>query len=459
MLVQVDVSSCARDGLGIANREGALAAQARGLVRAIGRFDLTAGVVNGVIGAGIFGAPAAVAALVGAWSPLAALAAAAGILTVVLCFAEVGSRFDSSGGPYLYTHAAFGRHVGFAVGWLHVWTRLLSAAAILNVFVAYLAPLVPWTGAGIGRATTMTLVVALVTAVNVRGIRLAAWTVDAFTLAKLAPLALLVALGLPHVSRATLATQQVPDPQWTDAVLLMVFLFSGFESSVIAASETRDPRGHTAFALLVALALVSVAYSLVQLVVVGVIPHAGAVETPVAAALDAVAGKLGALLGSAAALVSGYGWLMGFAMMTPRILFAMGERGELPPALASVHPGYRTPHLAIILNSAVALALALYGSFAGAASLSVVTRLGIFALTCAALPVLRSRRPGEAPQFRVRGGPVVAAAGVLFCAWLLASRSLAQLWPLAAILAAGLLARWLAERFFASGTAPTPPSR
>ena len=99
------------------------------LVRAIGRFDLTAGVVNSVVGAGIFGAPAAVAALTGPWSPVAALAAGLGILTVVLCFAEVGSRFDDSGGPYLYTRAAFGRHVSFAVGWLHVWTRLLTAAA------------------------------------------------------------------------------------------------------------------------------------------------------------------------------------------------------------------------------------------------------------------------------------------------------------------------------------------
>jgi len=436
----------ARRRLGIANREDALAAQASGLVRAIGRFDLTAGVVNGVVGAGIFGAPAGVAALVGPWSPLAALAAAAGILTVVLCFAEVGSRFDSSGGPYLYTHAAFGRHVGFAVGWLHVWTRLLAAAAILNVFVAYLAPFVPWTGTRGGRAATMLLLVALVTAVNVRGIRLAAWTVDAFTLAKLVPLALLIAVGLPHVSSATLATQEVAEPRWTDAVLLMVFLFGGFESAVIAASETRDPRGHTAFALLMALALVTVAYTLVQLVVVGVMPHAASVETPVAGALEAVAGRLGALLGTAAALVSGYGWLLGFAMMTPRILFAMGERGEMPSALARIHSAWRTPHVAVILNSAAALALGLYGSFAGVASLSVLTRLGIFALTCAALPVLRYRRPAETPRFRVRGGNAVALAGVLFCGFLLATRSLGQLWPLVAILAAGLLVRWLTGR-------------
>jgi amino acid transporter len=419
------------------------------LVRAISRFDLTAGVVNAVVGAGIFGAPAAAAALAGAWSPLAAVGAAVGILTVVLCFAEVGSRFDESGGPYLYTREAFGRHVGFAVGWLHVWTRLLSAAAILNVFVAYLAPLLSWAGTPTGRLLVMTGVVVLVTAINVRGIRLAAWTVDAFTIAKLLPLGLLVGLGLPRVSGSVLATQGVGEARWTDAVLLMIFLYGGFESAVIAASETRDPRRHTASALLMALAVVSATYCLVQLVVVGVLPRAAAVDTPVAAALEAVAGPLGALLGSLAALVSGYGWLTGFAMMTPRILFAMGERGELPRAFCRVHARFRTPHVAVIANSAVALALALYGSFADAASLSVVTRLGIFGLTCATLPVLRRRRPTEAPAFRVPGGVVVAAAGILFCLWLLATRSFAQIWLLLVILAVGLLLRWWVARLHA----------
>jgi len=417
------------------------------LVRAISRFDLTAGVVNAVVGAGIFGAPATAAALAGAWSPLAAVFAALGILTVVLCFAEVGSRFDESGGPYLYTREAFGRHVGFAVGWLHVWTRLLSAAAILNVFVDYLARLLPLAGTTAGRASVMVVVVVLVTAINVRGIRLAAWTVDAFTIAKLLPLGLLLLLGLPRVSGATLATQAVAQAHWTDAVLLMVFLYGGFESAVIAASETRDPRRHTASALLVALGVVTATYCLVQLVVVGVLPHAAGTDTPVAAALEAVAGPLGALVGSLAALVSGYGWLTGFAMMTPRILFAMGERGELPRVLSLVHAEFRTPHVAVIANSGVALALALHGSFADAASLSVVTRLGIFALTCASLPALRLRRPDQPPAFRVAGGPAVAAAGILFCLWLLATRSFAQIWLLLLILAFGLLLRaWVTRR-------------
>jgi amino acid transporter len=415
------------------------------LVRAIGKLDLTAGVVNSVIGAGIFGAPAAVAALTGAWSPLAALAAGLGILTVVLCFAEVGSRFDDSGGPYLYTREAFGRHVSFAVGWLHVWTRLLTAAAILNVFVSYLAPLWPWAATATGRSVVMTVVVGLVTAINVWGVRQAAWTVDGFTIAKLLPLVLLLALGLPRVAAEVLATQHVATMHWTDAVVLMVFLYGGFESAVIAASETRDPRGDTAFALLTALAIVTATYCLVQLVVVGVVPRAGSVDTPVAAALAAVAGPLGALVGSLAALVSGYGWFTSFAMMTPRILFAMGERAELPSVFASVHERFRTPHVAVIVNSAVALGLGWYGSFAEAATLSVVTRLGIFALTCAALPVLRRKLEARAP-FHVPGGIAFAAIGVVFCMGLLATRRFGQLWWLVVILAGGFLLRALVAR-------------
>jgi amino acid transporter len=117
------------------------------------------------------------------------------------------------------------------------------------------------------------------------------------------------------------------------------------------------------------------------------------------------------------------------------------ERGELPGAFSRVHARFRTPHVAVIANSAVALGLALHGSFAGAASRSVVTRLGIFALTCATLPALRWRRPGEVPAFRMPGGVVVSVAGMLFCLRLLATRSLAELWLLLLILAAGMLVR------------------
>ncbi len=416
------------------------------LERGIGRWDLTAGIVNGVIGAGIFGSPSVVAGLVGAWSPLAFLFAALGILTVVLCFAEVGSRFDDTGGPYLWTREAFGLQVGFQVGWLHVWTRLLSAAAILNVFVSYLGQIVPWAVTPGGRTTVMTAVVLLVTAVNVWGLRQAVWAVNAFTLAKLLPLIALIALGLPRIGGDVFATQAVTSPHWADAILLIVFAYGGFESGVVAASETRDPRRDTGFALVTGLAVVTLVYCLLQLVVVGVLPEAKEHSAPVAAALTILVGPAGAVLGSLAALVSGYGWMTVFALMTPRVLFSMGERRELPDVLGRIHPRFRTPHVAIVVNSVAALALALPGTFAWAANLSVVTRLCIYVLVCASLLVLRRRRPEEAPGFRLRGGPLVAAAGIGFCLWLLATRSFAQVWLLLLIMAAGLLLRWVAGR-------------
>ena len=83
------------------------------LIRVMGRMSLTAAIVNGVIGSGIFGLPSAVAALTGAWSPLAVLVAGACVFLVLLCFAEVGSRFDQAGGPYLYAREAFGPIAGF----------------------------------------------------------------------------------------------------------------------------------------------------------------------------------------------------------------------------------------------------------------------------------------------------------------------------------------------------------
>ena len=169
------------------------------LIRAIGRWSLTAAIVNGVVGSGIFGLPSPVAALTGAWSPLAVLIAGACIFFVILCFAEVGSRFDQAGGPYLYAREAFGPIVGFQVGWLLVATRLLGCAAALNILIDYLTPVAPAVATPGGRTLTMIGAMALTTAVNVRGVKMAAWTTNVFTVAKLLPLVLLIVLGLPLV--------------------------------------------------------------------------------------------------------------------------------------------------------------------------------------------------------------------------------------------------------------------
>jgi basic amino acid/polyamine antiporter, APA family len=414
------------------------------LIRAIGRWALTAAVINSVVGSGIFGLPGPLTNLAGAWSPVAVLLAGASVFIVVLCFAEVGSRFDEAGGPYLYAREAFGPAIGFQIGWLHIWTRLLSAAAVLNVLVSYLAVLVPWTGLPTGRAFAIAAAVALVTIVNLRGVRQAAWTVNAFTIAKLLPLVGLVLLGTFHIEPEVLATQVVREPRWTEAVLLLVFAFGGFESAVVAGSESRDPARDTSFALVTAMIAITVLYFLVQLTVVGVLPNAATNRAPVSAALGILVGPLGVTLGSVAVIISVYGWLTGFALMTPRIFFAMAERRELPRIVARVHSRHRVPDIAIAVNSMIALALGLISDFGQLATFAAIARLGIFASTCGALVLLR-RTHGPSKGFRAPGGPVLALAGIAFCLWLLSTRSLAQAWFLPVILATGVL-MWLAMR-------------
>lgn len=415
------------------------------LLRAIGRWDLTAAVVNGVIGSSIFGMPGTLAKLVGAWSPLACLVAAVGTLLVVLCFAEVASRFRDAGGPYLYSREAFGPLVGFEAGWLTFWIRVTAVAANLNVFVQYLAQIAPGAATPIGRTSVISALVLLVALVNLRGVRQATWTINVFTVAKVLPLILLVLLGLPLLSQATLDTQAVAKPDWIQAVLLLVFAFGGFEAPLIPAGEAKDPRRDSGFALLAALGLIAAIYMLVQLTVVGLVPNLQGEPAPLAAAFGRLLGPAGVTLASLTAMVSVYGYATGNALQSPRVLFAMAQRGELPALLGRVHMHFRTPWAAIAAYALIVWGLALYGSFEWNATLSAVVRLVTYALTCAALIVFRRRAGLEPPGFRTPAGSAVALLGIGFCLGLLATRSFAQAGVLLGLAAAGPLL-WLWSR-------------
>jgi APA family basic amino acid/polyamine antiporter len=420
------------------------------LVRAITRTDLTASVVNSVVGSSIFGMPATIAALSGVWSPLVYVVAGTAILTIVFCFSEVASRFDRPGGVYLYAREAFGGFVGFQAGWLSFWIRVTSVAANLNVFVDYLAQIVPRAGAGIGRAVVMVVVLAIVTAVNVAGVKRAAWTVDFFVIAKLLPLGFLVLLALPRISREVLASQAVAHPDWRQAVLLLIFAFGGFESALVPASEAKNPRKDSAFALLAGLLAIGVVYTLVQLAVVGIVPHVGAEKAPIAAAMAVVLGPAGIAFASIAAMVSVYGWATGALLTSPRTLYSMAEEGDLSPFFGRVHERFRTPYVAILLFAAASLAFSLFGSFASNAVLSAIVRLVTYALVAVAVLRLRQKWPDRAPAFRLPLAPLVVTLAFGFCAYMLWTRPLRQAWMLLVMLAIGTV-------LFADRTRRLPP--
>src|SRR3954469_9465415 len=180
------------------------------LIRALGMWGLAAAIVNVTIGAGIFRLPAGVAGSLGAAAPLAYLVCAAAMGLIVLCFAEAGSRVAMTGGPYAYVEVAFGPFVGFLSGVL-LWAGLTAAlAAVTSFFADSLAALVPVLGSTPVRVAMMLIVLAALTALNVRGVRNASRFNAAMTVAKLLPLALLVVAGAFAIRRENLVWHYAP---------------------------------------------------------------------------------------------------------------------------------------------------------------------------------------------------------------------------------------------------------
>jgi APA family basic amino acid/polyamine antiporter len=420
-----------------------------GLQRAIGRWDLVALLINGIVGAGIFGLPSRVHALLGAWALLAYVACAALVLLIVLCFAEVASRFERTGGPYVYASEAFGPALGFQVGWLAWLSRVTAFAALAHLFVDYLGHFVPDVVAPWPRAGVVTAIVLGLGAINWIGVRHAARVADAFTIAKLIPLLMFVGVGVWFADPAAVDFSAAPLPataSFSAAVMLLVFAFTGFESAVVPAGESRDPRRDLPFGLLVALAVVAPLYVAIQWVSLGTLPELAASPRPLADAATRFLGSAGGALIAVGALVSILGTLHGIMLAAPRMLFAMAEQRQLPSALARTHPRHRTPHLAIAAMAIVLLVLALDGSFLAAVTVSTVARLLVYAATCAALPLLRRRAGTEAARFRVRGGEFIAVLALGLIAWLLLQAQLREVLQVALAIGAGLAVLLLSRR-------------
>ena len=408
------------------------------LLRVVGLPGLTAIAVNGVIGSGIFVLPATVAGLLGSASPVAYLVAALVAALVVACFAEAGSLFDRTGGPYLYARKAFGPFVAFQVGWAFFLSRLAAAAAIGNAFAAYLGYLWPAAAGGAGRALAITALLAALAAVNVVGVRYGGWTVNVLTVAKLVPLLLFVSVGLVYADPNRYVLLALPDSsRLRQASLLLIFAFGGFENASVPGDESKDPKRHLPVALLAAIGLTAVLYVLVQIVALGTLPGLASDPTPLASAARSFLGPAGALAIALGAVVSTAGSSSALALVGPRILYALAEGGQLPAALARVHERHRTPHVAVVVFTLLAWAAALLGDFARLAAMSAVARLVFSAATCLAVPVLRRKMPAAERRFRVPGGLLVPAAAAGLSLWLLTGLERSQAATGVAALVAG----------------------
>ena len=395
-----------------------------GLVRGLRRLDLVALVLNVIIGAGIFGLSSQAFALAGAYSVLAYLVCAVPILLIVLCFAEVSSRFSATGGLYLYAREAFGPVVGFEIGWLAWLTRLTGFAALCNLFADYMGYFFSDLGSGMGRLVVIGGVVSGLTAANIAGLRAASWFSNILTVAKLVPLLLLIVAGFSFIDIHTYT--QAPPPTYTAfsaSVLLLVFAFTGFEMVGIPAGEARDPRRHLPFAFLTGAGAAVLLYISIQAVCIATVTGLATSRQPLADAGARLLGASGASMIAAGALVSVLGTMHVIMLSAPRLLFAMAEQAQLPQTISRAHRRFRTPHVAILLSAAGMLILSLSGTFASAALLSTIFRLITYATTCAALPVLRRRRDIEKALFSLPAGDLISAIALVLLVWLLSSGS------------------------------------
>lgn len=419
------------------------------LVRAIGRWSLTALVVNSVIGSGVFGLPSTVAGLIGDFSPVAVLVAGAGMAVIFACFAEVASRFHQAGGPYIYARAAFGRGMGIQMAWMLCLGQVAAPAANANLFVIYLAQFWPHATDRWPRALILTALVGLLTVINVRGVRGGTHVSNFFTAAKLVPLFAVIGMGLfvlaSHrgmpivVLPATVSAQE-----WMKAALLLVFAYGGFETALAPMSEAKNPTRDAPFALFSALAACTIIYALIQFVVVGVLPNAAHSDRPLADVAQVAIGSLGAGLVAVGALISFYGYLSAKILGMPRVTFALAEQGDFPQAFASIHSRFHTPYVSIVFFAALVWAFALSGEFKWNVTLSAVARLVYYGVCCASLPVLR-RKHADGAGFRLPWGTAFAALGVIMCAVLLTGVDFGQSLIVAATIAVGLI-NWLMVR-------------
>ena len=398
--------------------------QDEGLVRAIGVGALGLAVINLVIGAGIFAMPGLVAAELGSAAILAYLICSVTVALVFLCFAEVGSRVSRSGGAYAYVEEAFGPFVGFIASILF-WFGFsaLADAAITNVMVDSMAVLFPTLGTPVPRALFIIALLTFLAVVNVRGVKAGVRLYIFNTLAKLVPLVLLVVAGLFVINLENLAI-----PEWPSAAslgagtILLFYAFNGAESALSASGEIKNPARTVPLGLLVGLSGILLLYVGLQTVAQGVLgPElAENTEAPLVAAATAVFGDWGGKMLIAGAVISIYAALSGDMLGVPRILFASSLDDNLPRVLSTVHPTYKTPHVAIIFYAIVVGVFALSGTFKYLAVVATGSLLLVDIGVILAVPLLRRRdgMPKEG-EFTLPFGPVIPILACAFVGWLL----------------------------------------
>ena len=403
-----------------------------GLIRAVSVRGLTASIVNYTIGAGIFVLPAVVAARIGGAAVVAYVVCAIAMALIVMCFAQAGSRVSLSGGAYAYAGTVFGPYVGFLVAMM-LWfgANILASASVANIFVGALGQLLPAARDPIVRAVILAALYAGLAIINMRGVRIGIRVVETFAAAKLAPLIILVVVGVFAVQSMNFTWPGMPSlGEISRTSAMLIFAFLGVESALTPSGEVKDPARTVPYAVFLALGVVTLLYLAIQMTAQGILGPELATNTaaPLAAAARVSIGRGGELLVIIGTAISTFGYVAGDMLAAPRGIYALARDGLLPSPVAKVHPVRRTPDVAIVIHAIACFGFAVSGTFEGLLVLATLATLLVYLACCVAAFELRRRdiRTGEGIPFRIPGGPVVPILASSVVIWLISSATRAE---------------------------------
>lgn len=417
-------------------------------IRAIRKWDLVLLMINTIIGAGIFGLPSKVFQLSGTYSILAFVVCALVIFNIIICFAEVGSRFDKTGGPYIYILEAFGSFPAFIMGWLLLWSRIISYAALINLLVTYSSYYHPSLNHFFPRLMVMVVLTGILTGINYVGVKKTTTVNNFLTIGKVVPLLIFILIGFFFLQPELLSFRELPEfNNFSSSVLLLVFAFGGFEVVVINSGEMKNPNKIVPYALIVSALIVMVLYGSIQLVSVGTLPTLGQSEKPLADAAQSFMGSFGGNLITIGAIISIVGALNAILLVGSRLLFALSDEGQLPISLSIVHEKYRTPTLALFAFTGLSLIIAVTGSFIYAITITAIIRTVMYAMVCGALIKLRKQdKEGKEAAYKIPHGKLFALTGILFSVWLFSSSQLVEMRDVLICILLGAIIYWVYKK-------------
>lgn len=403
-----------------------------GLKREIGLVGLTTNIVNVVIGSGIFVLPAIVSEKLGASGILAYLFCGFLITMIMLCFAEVGSKVEITGGAYAYIELAFGKYAGFVTTTIFVFgSSLMAASAVANALVNTLGFLFPVFNSPISKILFLVSLFSALAFVNVIGVKRGITLVKMTTILKLAPLLLLILWGATKVNLENL--------QWNSSFpslvdlgqisLILFFAFQGAEGSLSISGEVKSPNRTVPRAIFLSFTIILIFYVAIQLVSQGILGNdfADFKSAPLAEVAKRLMGPFGLTLMVAGAALSMIGYLTSDSLNMPRVLFRSSVDNVLPiKPLSKVHSKFATPYVAIIFYTFLCCTFSIIGEFRQLAILASSFALLIYIGVALAVIKFRMQSKRNESGFRIPVGltvPIIAIATSLF---FLASTSAAQ---------------------------------